>query len=70
MFLYFYILDSTYQYIKGISDALPVAGLYSQGLQCVTVLIGVYDLQTGLPVMGVMNQPFVNLDPMTNRSFI
>lgn len=60
-------IDSTYQYIKGISDALPVAGLYSQGLQCVTVLIGVYDLQTGLPVMGVMNQPFVTLDPMTNR---
>ena len=32
--------------------------MYSFGLQCVTVLIGAYNIVTGLPVMGVIYQPF------------
>lgn len=33
-------------------------GLYLGGLQCVTVLIGAYVKSTGLPILGVVNQPF------------
>ena len=37
-------------------------GLVDEGLQCVSVLIGVYDKLTGLPLIGVANQPFDRLD--------
>lgn len=33
-------------------------GVHLSGLQCVTVLIGVYLKSTGIPIMGVINQPF------------
>lgn len=33
-------------------------GIFASGLQCVTVLIGAYDFETGLPVIGIVNQPF------------
>ncbi|MGH0117052.1 UNVERIFIED_CONTAM: hypothetical protein FKN15_028164 [Acipenser sinensis] len=58
-------IDSTFQYIKGISDSKPNNNIYSQGLQCVTILIGVYDLHSGTPIMGVLNQPFAVQDPET-----
>ena len=32
--------------------------MYIKGLPCVTMLIGVYELSTGRPVVGVINQPF------------
>ncbi|XP_040827797.1 inositol polyphosphate 1-phosphatase [Ochotona curzoniae] len=60
-------IDSTYQYIKGSTDIQPNQGIFPSGLQCVTILIGVYDKQTGVPVMGVINQPFVSQDPNTLR---
>ncbi|XP_018597082.2 inositol polyphosphate 1-phosphatase-like [Scleropages formosus] len=60
-------IDSTFQYIRGISDSIADRNVYSQGLQCVTVLIGVYDLQTGEPLVGVVNQPFAALDPKTQK---
>ncbi|XP_053327832.1 inositol polyphosphate 1-phosphatase [Spea bombifrons] len=60
-------IDSTYQYIKGSSDTEPNKGIYTKGLQCVTVLIGVYLIDTGLPIMGVVNQPFATKDPKTLR---
>ncbi|MBN3305659.1 INPP phosphatase, partial [Amia calva] len=60
-------IDSTFQYIKGISNSKPDDNIYSQGLQCVTILIGVYNLQSGVPIMGVVNQPFAALDPKTQR---
>ncbi|XP_054555917.1 inositol polyphosphate 1-phosphatase isoform X2 [Talpa occidentalis] len=60
-------LDSTYQYIKGSADIKANQGIFPSGLQCVTILIGVYDLQTGVPLMGVINQPFVSQDPKTLR---
>ncbi|KPP62878.1 inositol polyphosphate 1-phosphatase-like [Scleropages formosus] len=55
------------EYIRGISDSIADRNVYSQGLQCVTVLIGVYDLQTGEPLVGVVNQPFAALDPKTQK---
>lgn len=60
-------IDSTYQYIKGSGDIQPEQGIYPKGLQCVTVLIGVFLLDTGLPIMGVINQPFAIKDPITLR---
>lgn len=60
-------IDSTYQYIKGSADIKSNQGIFPCGLQCVTILIGVYDIQTGVPLMGVINQPFVSRDPNTLR---
>lgn len=59
--------DSTHQYIQGSADVEPNDGVFPRGLQCVTILIGAYDLQTGLPLMGVINQPFVSKNPYTLR---
>lgn len=30
----------------------------ASGLGCVTVLIGAYDIESGKPIIGVINQPF------------
>ncbi|KAM4697588.1 inositol polyphosphate 1-phosphatase [Rhinophrynus dorsalis] len=60
-------IDSTFQYIKGSADIKPNNGIYPKGLQCVTVLIGVFLLDTGLPIMGVINQPFATRDTHTHR---
>ncbi|XP_077131771.1 inositol polyphosphate 1-phosphatase isoform X2 [Ranitomeya variabilis] len=60
-------LDSTYQYIKGLDDVQPEKGIYPKGLQCVTVLIGVFLMDSGHSVMGVINQPFAIRDPRTFR---
>lgn len=60
-------IDSTYQYIKGSANVKSNQGVFPSGLQCVTILIGVYDLQTGLPLMGVINQPFVSQNLNTLR---
>ncbi|XP_060033574.1 inositol polyphosphate 1-phosphatase isoform X2 [Erinaceus europaeus] len=60
-------IDSTYQYIKGSADTKSNQGIFPSGLQCVTILIGVYDTQTGEPLMGVINQPFTSQDSSTRR---
>ncbi|XP_072117784.1 inositol polyphosphate 1-phosphatase-like isoform X1 [Mobula birostris] len=60
-------IDSTFQYIKGYADEKSKDGIYSKGLQCVTILIGVYNRSSGLPIMGVINQPFVTRDPDSLR---
>ncbi|KAG3274884.1 inositol polyphosphate-1-phosphatase, transcript variant X1 [Ictidomys tridecemlineatus] len=60
-------IDSTYQYIKGSADIQSNQGIFPSGLQCVTILIGVYDIHTGVPLMGVINQPFVSQDLNTLR---
>ncbi|XP_005366431.1 inositol polyphosphate 1-phosphatase [Microtus ochrogaster] len=60
-------IDSTYQYIKGSPDVKSNQGVFPSGLQCVTILIGVYDIQTGVPLMGVINQPFVSQNLTTLR---
>nr|CAB3256215.1 inositol polyphosphate 1-phosphatase-like [Phallusia mammillata] len=52
-------IDGTSQYVKGIEDG-PVNcnHVHAKGLHCVTVLIGAYDIMTGLPIVGVVYQPF------------
>ena len=51
-------LDSTNEYVCGKDGEASTNGLYTHGLQCVTVLIGVFDHGTGLPLLGVTAQPF------------
>lgn len=51
-------IDSTAEYISGKEVLSSVNGLYSGGLQCVTVLIGAFNYYDQIPVLGVVNQPF------------
>lgn len=52
-------IDSTAQYIHGFSSVESEGtGVYFKGLQCVSVLIGAYDMTTGEAIAGVINQPF------------
>ena len=60
-------IDSAFQYIKCSAGIKPNQGISPGGLQCVTILIGVHDIQTGVPLMGVINQPFVSQDLNTLR---
>lgn len=50
--------DSTADYISGGECIDETTGLHLNGLRCVTVLIGAYFQSSGLPVLGVINQPF------------
>ncbi|XP_072160857.1 inositol polyphosphate 1-phosphatase, partial [Bemisia tabaci] len=51
-------IDSTAEYISGgWSESLP----HSSGLACVTILIGIFDRESGTPIAGVINQPFHSL---------
>lgn len=52
-----HLADSTAEYITG-KDIVERNNIHLNGLKCVTVLIGVYDLTTGQPIMGIINQPF------------
>ena len=67
----FPVSDGTNNYIRGGS---PVDGdidysdsFQTRGLPVVTVLIGVFDRNTGKPVAGVVNQPFVKFDHKENK---
>ncbi|XP_033211635.1 inositol polyphosphate 1-phosphatase [Belonocnema kinseyi] len=51
-------IDNTADYIHGFESKDEESGLHMTGLYCVTVLIGAYLQSTGLPVIGVVNQPF------------
>jgi len=53
-----YALDGTAEYIKGAAKGTQFPEILSNGLECVTILIGVYEISTGTPIMGVINQPF------------
>ncbi|BFF90525.1 inositol polyphosphate 1-phosphatase [Drosophila madeirensis] len=53
-------IDATAEYISGDTMFTNFPGITSTGLDCVTVLIGVYERDTGIPVMGVVAQPFGN----------
>ncbi|EDV26661.1 uncharacterized protein TRIADDRAFT_22251 [Trichoplax adhaerens] len=55
-------LDGTNEYIsQNVVEAQN--GIYSKGLQCVTVLIGIYHRTSGSPIAGVINQPFHQVLP-------
>ncbi|XP_033762742.1 inositol polyphosphate 1-phosphatase-like [Pecten maximus] len=60
-------IDSTAQYIGGLHGTVENNGIASEGLQCVVVIIGVYDKRTGLPLVGVTNQPFSTFDTQSKR---
>ncbi|KAL5285341.1 INPP1 family protein [Megaselia abdita] len=51
-------IDATKEYIDGETVFSDFPGITSSGLDCVTVLIGVFDRETGTPLIGVINQPF------------
>ncbi|XP_034943859.1 inositol polyphosphate 1-phosphatase [Chelonus insularis] len=55
-------IDSTADYISANTLIDEATGLHLSGLRCVSVLIGAYVRSTGLPVIGVTNQPFHNHD--------
>ncbi|KAG7190630.1 hypothetical protein KM043_006713 [Ampulex compressa] len=56
-------IDSTADYINGIDMVDTSTGLNVSGFRCITVLIGVYQKSTNLPIVGVVNQPFyTNVD--------
>lgn len=59
--------DSTAQFIHGYTSGNEEEGVHEEGLQCVVIIIGVYSKTDGLPIIGVCNQPFCNLDSVTNR---
>ncbi|XP_065220277.1 inositol polyphosphate 1-phosphatase [Planococcus citri] len=58
-------IDSTAEYISGentsvfVNDSLRIS---LNGLNCVTVLIGVFNRITGEPIIGVINQPFYSFN--------
>lgn len=49
---------STADYINATETVDEQTDLHLSGLRCVTVLIGAYKKSTGVPVLGVVNQPF------------
>jgi inositol polyphosphate 1-phosphatase len=50
-------IDGTNEYVKGAAG-VDDNGVYSNGLQCVTILMGAYDKTTGEALIGIVNQPF------------
>ncbi|KAL6433896.1 hypothetical protein ACFW04_005839 [Cataglyphis niger] len=56
-------IDPIADYINAMEVLDEQTGLHLSGLRCVTVLIGAYKKSTGVPVLGVVNQPFyTNVD--------
>ncbi|XP_060647657.1 LOW QUALITY PROTEIN: inositol polyphosphate 1-phosphatase [Drosophila nasuta] len=53
-------IDATAEYISGDTVFTNFPGITSTGLDCVTVLIGVYERDSGVPVIGIVAQPFAN----------
>uniref|UniRef100_A0A1B0G6A9 Uncharacterized protein n=1 Tax=Glossina morsitans morsitans TaxID=37546 RepID=A0A1B0G6A9_GLOMM len=53
-------IDATAEYISGDTIFTNFPGITSTGLDCVTVLIGVFERVTGVPVLGIISQPFGN----------
>ena len=47
-------VDATNEYVGG-RDSEARSGIHSCGLQCVTVLIGVFDKTTSQPIMGELD---------------
>ncbi|VEN57918.1 unnamed protein product [Callosobruchus maculatus] len=58
-------IDCTAEYIHGGQGEVD-SGIYKNGLQCVTILIGVYSKSKHTPVIGIVNRPF--LEKTSDRS--
>lgn len=50
-------IDATAEYIKAVHKDTRF-NIPANGLKCVTILIGLFDTETGVPLAGVINQPF------------
>lgn len=55
--LSFLAVDATEEYIRGVART-NYPNIPASGLECVTVLIGLYDKGNGKPIGGIINQPF------------
>ncbi|CAD7084508.1 unnamed protein product [Hermetia illucens] len=51
-------IDATAEYIAGETVFTNFPGITSTGLDCVTILLGVFSIQNGYPLAGIINQPF------------
>lgn len=51
-------IDATAEYVQGKARGTAVPNIPASGLQCVTVLLGVYEIESGRAIVGVINQPF------------
>jgi len=60
-------LDGTNEYIKGGNETVNSDNIFPGGLQVVTVLIGVYDRTSGIPLIGVVNQPFYGYKKLNDK---
>ncbi|GFO06219.1 inositol polyphosphate 1-phosphatase [Plakobranchus ocellatus] len=59
-------IDATGQYIKGEIGVQDEYGLIGDGLQCVAILIGMFQKSSGRPLLGVAVQPFAWYSQGTN----
>ncbi|RUS78447.1 hypothetical protein EGW08_013793 [Elysia chlorotica] len=59
-------IDATGQYIKGEIGVEDDNGITEDGLQCVAILIGMFQKSSGRPVLGVVVQPFAQWNHKTN----
>ncbi|XP_058445587.1 inositol polyphosphate 1-phosphatase [Malaya genurostris] len=53
-------IDATAEYIRAQDKTTKFPNIKASGLECVTVLIGVYETVRGDPIIGVVNQPFAS----------
>ncbi|CAL1536353.1 unnamed protein product [Lymnaea stagnalis] len=62
-----YSKNSTGQYIKGQTGEKDEYGMVVDGLQCVAILIGMFEKSSGKPILGVAVQPFAEFNEETNN---
>ncbi|XP_030822847.1 inositol polyphosphate 1-phosphatase [Camarhynchus parvulus] len=60
-------IDSTNEFIGGREDVAAVDGVAPGGLRSALVLVGAFDRRSGVPVLGVINEPFFQRDPQSHR---
>ncbi|NWV84756.1 INPP phosphatase, partial [Dasyornis broadbenti] len=60
-------IDSTNEFIGGREDVAAIDGVAPGGLSSALVLVGAFDRRSGVPVLGVINEPFFQRDPHTRR---
>ncbi|XP_032939290.1 inositol polyphosphate 1-phosphatase isoform X1 [Catharus ustulatus] len=60
-------IDSTNEFIAGREDVAAVDGVAPGGLRSALVLVGAFERSTGVPVLGVINEPFFQRDPQSRR---
>ncbi|NWZ17560.1 INPP phosphatase, partial [Agelaius phoeniceus] len=57
--------DSTNEFIGGREDVAAVDGVAPGGLRSALVLVGAFERHSGVPVLGVINEPFYQRDPQS-----